>query len=342
MTFPAELPDFARTCINLAQPRLGAEVTAVTDEFFAHRARMLDPKPAVFIADKYDDHGKWMDGWETRRRRGGGHDHAVIRLGVPGIIKGFDIDTRHFTGNYPPAASIEACRIEGDPDAATAWTEILPPSPLGPDQSHFFAIEDDRVWSHLRLHIYPDGGVARFRVYGLPHRDWRAAVGDEVDLAATINGGKAIAWNDAHYGHPDNILAPGRGVDMGDGWETRRRREPGHDWIIVRLGHPGEILTALVDTAHYKGNYPDRCSLQAAFIEEGAGKGEAAAGLEAMIVTRSMFWPVLMPEQKLEADAIHEFGTDVIERIGPVTHVRLNVHPDGGISRLRLFGRPKR
>lgn len=327
---PRALPRFAETGVNLASAGLGARAVSATDEFFAPLARMLDDAPAVFHPDRYDDRGKWMDGWETIRRRNGGHDHAVIALAVAGRILGFDVDTAHFTGNYPPACRIEACRLEaGDPDAGTAWHEILPMQPLGPSASHFFACESSDVWSHVRLHIYPDGGVARLRVYGRPVLDPTTA--GEIDLASALNGGHVVAFSNAHYGAYQRILAPGRGLNMGDGWETRRRREPGHDWIIVALGGRGVISKAVLDTAHYKGNYPDSVSIQAADLSDFKGD------LDAAVVTASMFWPDLLGWRKMRPDAIHEL--DQLSGLGPVTHVRLNINPDGGISRLRLWGR---
>ena len=331
MSSPAtEIDGFARKYIDLASPRLGAEVISATDDFFADKSRLIDPAPPVFIADKYDDNGKWMDGWESRRKRGEGHDHCIVRLGLPGVLHGVNIDTSHFTGNFPPSASIDACLIDGEPGPDTAWTEILPAVGLNGDSHHLHAISNTGTWSHLRLNIYPDGGVARLRVYGQVQCNWEARDPDElVDLAALVNGGRGIAASDEHYGTPSQILAPGRGINMGDGWETRRRREPGNDWALIALGHPGVISKIEVDTAHFKGNYPDRCSIQAALVK---------GGTEESLVTQSMFWKTLLPEQKLEMDAIHEFENEVAN-IGPVSHIRLNIIPDGGVSRLRLFGR---
>jgi allantoicase len=324
-----ERPRFAVTGINLASAGLGARAVSATDEFFAPLSRMLEDAPAVFYPDRYDDHGKWMDGWETRRRRSGGHDHAVIALAAPGRIMGFDVDTAHFTGNYPPACRIDACRVAGDPDDATAWHEILPMQPLGPSAHHYLACTDEGVWSHLRLHIYPDGGVARLRVYGRPMlaRD----TGGEIDLASALNGARVLAFSNAHYGAYQRLLAPGRGRDMGDGWETRRLREPGNDWLIVELGAKGRITRAVIDTCHYKGNFPESASLQAADLSDFKGDVDRA------VVTSAMFWPVLLERQKMTADAIHEFASELHD-VGPVTHVRLNIFPDGGVSRLRLFG----
>lgn len=327
---PEDIPAFARNAINLASAGLGARAVSSTDEFFAPLSRMLADDPAVFHPDKYDDNGKWMDGWETRRRRGGGHDIAVIALAARGQIHGFDVDTSHFTGNNAPACRIEACRSSDDPDNSADWVEILPMEPLTPNAHHFLACEIAEAWTHLRLHIYPDGGVARLRVYGTPELDAAAVAGDEIDLAASLNGGRILAFSDAHYGAYHRMLAPGRGLNMGDGWETRRRREPGHDWIVVALGHRGQVSRIEIDTAHYKGNYPDSASIQAADLSEFSGDVDNA------VVASSMFWDTLLEPQKLSADAVHEFDAS---QMGPVTHIRLNIFPDGGISRLRLHGK---
>jgi len=317
--------------INLADARLGSKVTFVTDEWFAAAERMLQPEPAVWKEGVFDDNGKWMDGWESRRKRHEGYDFAVIRLGVPGVIKGVNIDTAHFTGNFPPSASLEACFCsDGDPGDNAEWNEILPATALQGDSQHLHTIDDERPWTHLRFNIYPDGGVARLRVHGIPFKDWSAIdPREETDLAASLNGGRALACSDEHFGTMSNILNPGRGVNMGDGWETARRRTPGNDWVIVALGHPGEISRIVVDTLHFKGNYPDSCSIQAAYVK---------GGTDEQIETQSLFWKELLPSQKLEMHQEHEF-VEQINEIGPITHVRLNIFPDGGVSRLRLFGK---
>ena len=326
-----DLPAFARHGVNLASAGLGARALFATDDFFAEVSRMLADAPAVFYPGKFDDNGKWMDGWESRRKRGPGHDHAIVRLAAAGAILGFDVDTSHFTGNYPPACRIEACNVAGDPDAGTIWTELVPMTPLGPSAHHYLAAGTGGVWTHVRLNIYPDGGVARLRVYGEPHIDAEAQRGKLLDLASGLNGGRVIAYSDAHFGAFDRLLAPGRGVDMGDGWETRRRRTPGNDWIIVALGARGVLEAVELDTAHFKGNFPDSFSLHAADL--GAGLG----GLNDAIIASSMFWPELIGQQKLQADHVHDY--DQLNALGPVTHVRLNIFPDGGVSRLRLFGK---
>lgn len=329
----AEQADFVTRYTDLAQPRLGTTVTFATDDFFAEKSRLIDPSDPVFIDDKYDENGKWMDGWESRRKRGEGYDHCIIRLGLPGVIHGVNIDTSHFTGNFPPAASIDACIVDGEPTSETSWTEIVPSVTLGADNHHLVAVESDQTWSHLRLNIYPDGGVARLRVYGQINCNWDKRDPDEiVDLAALVNGGRGVTANNAHYGSPSNILAPGRGVNMGDGWETRRRREPGNDWAIIALGHAGTVSAVEVDTAHFKGNFPESCTLQAALV---------TGGTEESLITQSMFWKTLLPNQKLSMDNIHRFEQE-IQDIGPISHVRLNIIPDGGVSRLRLFGKISR
>jgi allantoicase len=324
-----KIPEFIAQNIDLAQPRLGTTIYSCSDEFFAACERMLQPQPAVFADGKFDDNGKWMDGWETRRRRNGGHDWAIIKLGHAGVIRGVDIDTSHFTGNFPPAASLQACHAD-QIDDETEWTTLVDIMELQGDSQHFIAVDNDRVWTHLRLNIFPDGGIARLRVYGQIHCDWQNKESSAVyELSSMENGGRAIAWNDAHFGQASNLIAPGKGINMGDGWETRRRREPGNDWCILELGHRGVIEEILVDTAYFKGNYPDCCSLQAA---------DMGAATTQSLITQSMFWQELLPEQKLEMDQEFRYREEV-NNIGPVTHVRLNIIPDGGISRLRLFGK---
>ncbi|WP_159950559.1 allantoicase [Rhizobium sp. 18065] len=330
------LPDFAAGAVNLASARLGAKGVAVSDEFFAPLERMLNDVPAEFDPNLYDDNGKYMDGWESRRKRVPGHDWAIVRLAMPGRVFGFDVDTRFFTGNYPPFASIEVAHVEaGDPTDATVWTEVLAKSPLGPSAQHFFTNADtSKVWTHLRLHIYPDGGVARLRVYGAAHFDWsKVAADQEIDLAYVFHGAKSLAWSDAHYGHPDKTLEPGRGNNMGDGWETKRRRGPGHDWAIIRLGHAGEINRVLIDTHFYKGNYPDTCELLGAYLPEA---GDVFSDAE---IAASESWKPIVARQKMQMDAEHFYEGEQVARIGPVTHVRIAMHPDGGIMRLRLLGK---
>jgi len=316
--------------VDLAARRLGGRAVAASDDFFADKSRINDPAEPVFIVGKYDENGKWMDGWESRRRRDAGHDWCVVRLGAPGRIRGLEIDTRHFTGNYPPAAMAEACNSADEiPGDETVWTPLTETLALKGDDRAFVPVTMEGVFTHVRLNIYPDGGVARLRVYGEAFKDWSAVpAGARLDLAAMENGGRALVCNDEHFGRLGNLIAPGRGVNMGDGWETRRRREPGADWGILALARPGRIDEVLVDTAHFKGNYPDRCSIQAAPDSDAPPETLAA---------QSLYWPVLLPEQKLYADREHHFSTEIAPH-APIRFIRLNIIPDGGVSRLRLFG----
>jgi allantoicase len=320
-----------RDYVDLAQPRLGAEVVFATDDFFAHRSRLIDPDEPVFIPGKYDDNGKWMDGWESRRKRIPGHDWAIVRLGRRGLVAGFEIDTRHFTGNYPPFASIDACCFDGEvPPGGAGWATIVARTALDGNARRLVEASAPGPFTHIRLNIFPDGGVARLRVFGRIDIDWSTVdPATPLDLLAMENGGRGLFANDEHFGRVENLTAPGRGKDMGDGWETRRRREPGHDWSILELGHPGVIEEITVDTAHFKGNYPDRCFIQGA-AEANGSPGE--------ISDQSLAWPVLLPEQKLAADTIHVFREQNLS-LGPIRYVRLNIIPDGGVSRLRLVGR---
>ncbi|MDA8022013.1 MAG: allantoicase [Gammaproteobacteria bacterium] len=321
--------DFSRQWVNLASSKLGAAAAQCSDDFFAPMRRMLEETAPVFIDGKYDEHGKWMDGWESRRKREPGNDWCVVRLATPGVLHGVEIDTTHFTGNYPPAASLDACSFDGEcPPEDMEWTELIARADLQGDSLRRFEIKDARAWTHVRLNIFPDGGVARLRVYGAPKIDWEAAKGERVDLAAALNGAVALCCNDEHFGSIRNLLAPGRGVNMGDGWETRRRREPGNDWVVVALAHPGVIREIEIDTAHFKGNFPDGCSLQGALLQN--------APLE-KLPAMSEKWQELLPRVKLQADKEHRFR-DEIAAHNAVSHVRLNIYPDGGVSRLRLFG----
>ena len=310
--------------VRLEQPRLGSRVTFATDEFFGARERLIDPGDPVFIEDKYDDHGKWMDGWESRRKREPGHDFLVVRLGVPGIIHGFDLDTSFFKGHFPPEVSIEGC-VSDTAVPEDGWVELVAKTAIGGDAHHYLDVRNDTVFTHVRLHIYPDGGVARLRIFGEVRPDF-SDVDGYVDLAAVEHGGRTIACSDQHYGSPHNLLAPGRGLHMGDGWETARRRGPGNDWVIIALGRPGVIERAEIDTAHFKGNYPDRVSLEAALFDS-----------DELVSNNSPEWQVLLRESRLKMDQQHYFDEE-LEQIGLVSHVRVSIYPDGGLSRVRLFG----
>jgi allantoicase len=312
--------------VDLASERVGGRAIATNDDFFAAKENLLKRSAPIFIPDKYTDRGKWMDGWESRRRRTPGHDWCIVRLGLPGILRSVIVDTAFFRGNFPSHCSIDACSSAQDApeilDAeATTWTTVLPKSELKGDRQNIFAIQDPHRFTHLRLNIYPDGGVARLRVLGEVVPDWRRvfADGSEIDLASVTNGGHVVHVSDRFFGEPPNMLMPDRPPNMGDGWETKRRRGPGHDWAVVRLGLEAEIRRIELDTAHYKGNYPDSCSIESAISE-----GE---------------WSALLPQTKLQPDHLHVYDKDSIGQKAAAL-IRLNIYPDGGVSRFRVFGVP--
>ena len=318
---------YARTYVNLAEKRLGSEVLTCSDDFFASKDNLLETGRGVFIADRFTENGKWMDGWESRRRRQPGHDWCIIKLGARGVVKFLDIDTNWFTGNYPEKASVEAFDGASAPTDADQWQQLLPQVNLQGDKQNFFTIQAAKPCNYLRFNIFPDGGVARLRVYGDPLCDWRQLEGQQVDLGATAYGGKALAASDQHFGAMDNLLAPGRGINMGDGWETRRRRGPGYDWVIIRLAHRGRLQRVLIDTAHFKGNYPDSFSLQGGLFADQAIDWEQQH--------ETLQWQELSRQTKLSADSEHGFE---LSKAIEVDHVKLSIYPDGGVSRLRLLG----
>jgi allantoicase len=334
--------------VDLASAGLGGTVLATNDDFFASKDNLVSDAAPVFLPDEYTERGKWMDGWESRRKRTPGYDWAILELGAPGILRGFDIDTSHFLGNHPPYASIEALCAPGEADAETLaaradWVEVLGQVPLRAGSQNLFSVvggaDWPAAWTHLRLNIYPDGGVARLRAYGEVVPDWAAAAVDdetrphlrdgEVDVAALVNGGRALACSDMFFGPMNNLLLPGRAANMGGGWETRRRRGPGSDWIVVRLGARATIGLLELDTNHFKGNYPDRASVEMI---------DAPGARITDLVDPEAAWRPLLPMTKLSAHTRH-FFREQLHLDAPATHVRLSIFPDGGVSRLRAWGR---
>ncbi|MGF1671958.1 MAG: allantoicase [Balneolaceae bacterium] len=318
--------------INLASERLGAKTLAASDDFFAEKENLLKESKSIFIPDKYTDRGKWMDGWESRRKRTPGHDWCIMRLGLPGVIHGVDIDTSHFLGNHPAYASVDACKIDdlsGEKNLAESdlWKEILPRSPLAPGMQNMYTISDNSTWTHLRLNIYPDGGVARFRAYGSVTPK-TIMDNEETDLIALENGGRAVACSDMFFSPMSNLIMPGKAQNMGEGWESRRRRGPGNDWVILKAAKPGIVNSIEVDTSHFKGNYPDYCTIDACHTTETVDS----------LNCHNLTWTQILDKQKLSAHHQHIFDNELIER-GPFTHFRLNIYPDGGVSRLRINGK---
>jgi allantoicase len=284
--------------IDLAAERLGGRVIDANDEFFAQKENLLKAATPVWIADKYTEVGKWMDGWETRRRRTPGHDWCIVKLGLPGIVHGVVVDTTHFKGNYPEHCELESCAVGSDPsakqltDTATSWSKLLPKSPLAGDTQNRFAVSCPNRVTHLRFKIYPDGGVARLRVHGEVLPEWAAierATG-EIDLAAVEHGGLVIDSSDMFFGSRNNLILPGRSTGMHDGWETRRRRGPGHDWCVVLLGAAGTVRRIEVDTSYFKGNFPESCSLEVCRAGRDVTDPSALAVLP---------WKEILPNSKL-------------------------------------------
>src|SRR4026208_217702 len=290
--------------IDLASERLGGAVLWANDDFFAPKENLLKASAPVFIEGKYTDRGKWMDGWESRRRRTPGFDWCIIRLGLPGIVRGVVVDTSFFRGNYPEHCSLECAAFSGLPteadltNEAVAWFPLLPQMPLSGDSQNPFPIQYDERVTHLRFKIFPDGGVARRRVYGEVVPDWNRLkrAGGYIDLAAVENGGLVLSCSDMFFGHRHNLIMPGRAANMSDGWETKRRRGPGHDWTIIQLGAPGQISQLEIDTAHFKGNFPESCSLEG--VNAATLPGASVEGGEVP-------WTTILPRTKLLAHSRH-------------------------------------
>jgi allantoicase len=318
--------------IDLASEKLGGVVLVANDDFFAEKENLIKAGRGVFIADKYTDRGKWMDGWETRRKRVPGHDWCIIKLGASGVISGVDIDTNHFLGNHPPYASIDAiCQDEAVSDAQlekAEWQEILPKVALKQGSQNVFPVSSERRWTHIRLNIFPDGGVARLKVYGTVDRNWHDVKPTElVDLAAVENGGLVVACNDMFFGNKNNMIMPGCAVNMGDGWETRRRRDVGNDWSVIKLARPGLVRKIEIDTNHYKGNFPDSCWIDGCYSPDDEIDTLNAPSRE---------WKSILVQTKLTAHNQHYYEHELTAP-DPVTHLRLSIAPDGGISRFRVW-----
>src|SRR3954447_24668627 len=312
------MTDF-RKLPDLANRALGGAVVAANDEFFAAKENLVaaaEPAPRSEFGHK----GKEYDGWETRRRRSPGHDWAIVRLGVPGMVAGVVVDTAFFTGNYPPRAAVEGAAIEGPPTVAELeqadWRPLLPPADLAGDTANAFAVDSDRRVTHVRLAIHPDGAVARLRVHGTAVPDPRLLDAGPVDLAALENGALVTGVSDEFYGRPSQLIAPGLARSMGGGWETRRRRGEGNDWVQIALACEGVVTLAELDTTWVLGNAPATAALTG---RTGAGEG------------------TVLPRARLQPDTRHRF---VLPEAPGVVGVRLDVFPDGGMARLRLWGRP--
>jgi allantoicase len=313
---------------DLASRALGGSVVFASDELFAEKENLIKPESPVFAAGDFGPKGKIYDGWETRRRREPGHDHAIVRLAAPGIVHGVVIDTAYFRGNYPPQVSVEAVSADGYPApdelAERPWQTLVKRSSAQGDTANLYAVTDRRRWSHLRLSIYPDGGVARFRVHGLVVPDPAFMTGT-IDIAAMENGGQLAGCSDAFYSSAANLIMPGRARVMSDGWENARRRGPGNDYAIFRLAAASRLQYVEIDTAYFVGNAPGWVKLSAAY-DRSAGQNDQRAELT---------WWEILPKTRVQPDTRHRFR---IDSPPAATHVRLDVIPDGGLARLRIHG----
>jgi allantoicase len=321
---PGRGPDFA-ALPDLASRRLGGSVMYATDELFAAKENLIKPEPPVFAPGEFGAKGKTYDGWESRRRREPGNDHAIIRLGVPGIVHGVAVDTSFFRGNYPPHVSVEAVSVSGYRSAAELgeldWRPLVGRESAAGDAHNWYPVAAPRHCTHVRLSIYPDGGVARCRVHGQPLPDPRFLAGT-IDLAAIENGGQLVECSNAFYSSAWNLIMPGRPASMADGWENSRRRDGGFDYAAFCLAAAGMVRQVEIDTSYFVGNAPGSARLLAAVQRPADTLGEAR-------------WTELLPRIGLQPDTRQRF---LVESAGQVTHVRLEVFPDGGLARLRVLG----
>lgn len=305
---------------DLAGRALGGTVVAANDESFCAADNIITPGDPAFNPKTFDQNGQVYDGWETRRRREPGHDWAVVRLGAPGVIRGVVVDTAFFTGNHPERCSIEGACFDGYPSeeemSDVEWALLAGPVGLKGDARNAFAVNDSHRYSHIRLNVFPDGGVARLRVHGEVVADPSLMSLLPVDFAALTNGGRVVDCSDSFYSAPNNMLMPGLAQVTGDGWETRRRRDDGNDWALIGLAALGHIRLVELDTSRFKFNAPGWASLT----------GIATDGAEV----------TLLPKTRLQPDTLHRF--QIADDLPPVSQVRVDIYPDGGLARLRVFG----
>jgi len=320
---------FTNGLIDLAQPRLGTKVIYKTDDFFASANRIISPTEPVFKVGVFDKHGKWMDGWESRRKRTAGHDYIIIKLGKPGTIKKVDVDTSHFNGNQPAMISIEGANSNSNKINQLKWQPLLSEKKTKANSHHYFTVNSDKVFTHIKFNIFPDGGVARLRLYGSIAKSNKLK-NKKINLASLLDGSSVIACNNEHFGKAENILAPGKAKNMGDGWETRRRRGKGFDWLILNSLDGKEIDKIEISTHHFKGNFPSHCSLQVAYLPNSKNSKQ--------IVKSSTKWKYLLKDAKLSANKVHVFKNNLMKK-DKINFIKINIFPDGGISRFRIYGK---
>ena len=320
---------FTNGLIDLAQPRLGTKIIFRTDDFFAPANRIISPNEPVFKAGVFDKHGKWMDGWESRRKRIKGNDYIVLKLGKPGSIKKVDVDTSHFNGNQPEMVSIEGAYSNSNKLNQLNWQPLLLKKKTKANSHHYFTVNCNKIFTHIKFNIFPDGGVARLRLYGSIAKSNKLK-NKKINLASLLHGASVIACNNEHFGKAENILAPGKAKNMGDGWETRRRRDKGFDWLILNSLDGREIDKIEISTHHFKGNFPSHCSLQAAYLSNSQNSSK--------IVNSSAKWKYLLKDSKLCSNKVHVFKNNLMKK-DKINFIKINIFPDGGISRFRIYGK---
>ena len=319
---------FTNGLIDLAQPRLGSKIIYKTDDFFASANRIISPTNPIFKEGVFDKNGKWMDGWESRRKRTSGYDYIILKLGKPGTISKIDVDTSHFNGNQPSMISVEGTYSHSNKIKQFKWKSILLKKKTKANSHHFFYIKNKKIFTHIKFNIFPDGGVARLRLYGSIAKS-KNFKNKRVNLASLLDGASVVACNNEHFGKAENILAPGKAKNMGDGWETRRRRDKGHDWLILNSIDGNDIDKIEISTHHFKGNFPNHCSLQAAYLSSKSSK---------QIVKSSNKWKFLLKSSKLSSNKNHTFKNFLMKK-ERINYIRINIFPDGGISRFKIFGK---
>jgi allantoicase len=320
---------FKNGLVDLAQPRLGTKIVFKTDDFFAPANRIISSTDPVFKEGVFDKHGKWMDGWESRRKRSKGHDYIILKLGKPGTIKKVDVDTSHFNGNQPEMVSIEGANSNSKKIKQLKWQILLSKKKTKANSHHYFTVNIKKVFTHIKFNIFPDGGVARLKLYGSIAKSNKLK-NKKTNLSSLLNGASVIACNNEHFGKAENILAPGKAKNMGDGWETRRRRSKGYDWLILNTLSGKEINKIEISTHHFKGNFPSHCSLQAIYLPISKNFKQ--------IVKSSTKWKYLLKNAKLSANKVHFFKNNLMKK-DKINFIKINIFPDGGISRFRIYGK---
>ena len=318
---------------DLANPLLGTKIIRCTDEFFAPAKRILNPSPPIFKENVFDSHGKWMDGWETRRRRSKGNDYLLIKLGKPGKIKLTEVDTSFFNGNQPEYAQIEGCFSENNNLKHIKWIKITKKIKIKPNHKNILKSKSSKTFNFIRLNIFPDGGVARLRLFGSIDLSLQKISNKNIiDLASVINGSQVVACSDEHFGNANNILLPGKSKNMGNGWETRRRRGLGYDWVLLKLGLSGYPTSFEINTHYFKGNYPNCFSVQAIDHKKNISINS--------IITNSKKWKTIIAKTKLKPDSSYKIKM-LKKFYKKYNYIKLNIYPDGGISRFRVYGKIK-